>query len=77
MKAEKNSQGARVLKKDEKFGSDAIEEKKEDNDNYSLTQKYPPGYAPPPEAKKKKKRVRKKKDKEGSGEEDNNEGNRE
>lgn len=73
MKAEKQSQGARVLKKDEKFGSDAIEEKKEDNNSYSLSHKFPPGYVPP-EPKKKKKRVRKKKDKEGSGEEDNNEG---
>jgi hypothetical protein len=71
MKAEKQSQGARVLKKDEKFDSDKIEEKKEEN--VTLTNKYPPGYAPP-EPKKKKKRIRKKKDKDGSGDEDNREG---
>lgn len=65
MKAEKQSQGARVLKGDEKFGNDDYEEKKEE----VIMQKYPPGYIPPPEPKKKKKRIRKKKDKENPNDE--------
>ena len=58
LKAEKQTQGARVLKLDEKFGSDRIEEQKKED---VPAVRYPPGYIPP-EPKKKKKRVKKKKD---------------
>jgi len=62
LKAEKQTQGARVLKQDEKFGSDRIEEQKKED--VPLV-RYPPGYIPP-EPKKKKKRVKKKKEEDGN-----------
>ena len=59
MKADKQSQGARVLHKDEKFGSDRVEEKKQEE---VTMVRYPPGYIPPEPKKKKQKKPKKKKE---------------